>query len=114
MNILCLLVCIAGCTAGGPAAASWLRCSASGTDRSGEFADFTTVVDVGAITQAQRQAMQQRLVTYVTKVDPEASGVHGECSVSDDQVQAAAIYSRTPLGLDPSLSCFADDVAVRL
>jgi len=77
-----------------PCAASWLHCSASGSNDTGPFGFETTIADVRETSPAALTALQARLAAYIVKNDPEAHGITAKCAVFDDEVDAAQHYSR--------------------
>jgi hypothetical protein len=77
------------------AAASWLYCTATGTDGTGAIAYNTTIANVGAVPTPRMAHFQQRLLAHVTQADPDARGLHADCFAFDDQLAATAHYSRS-------------------
>jgi hypothetical protein len=76
------------------AQAAWLRCVATGTGASGNFAYDTTVTNIGKLPPARLDHLKQRLAAYVTKTEPQATGTHVDCFTTDDQVKASEQYER--------------------
>jgi hypothetical protein len=77
-----------------PAAATWMHCSALGTDTAGPFAVETTTADVGAVEPARLAQLKQSLLAYVAKADPDAHAPAVTCYTFDDQVAATSHYSQ--------------------
>lgn len=88
-----VLALLAACAAA-PASATWLTCSAEGTDASGAFAFQTTSADVGALPATRLDALKQRLAAYVTKADAGAKISSIGCTTFDDVLDANSRYSK--------------------
>ena len=78
-----------------PAGATWLYCTATGTDSTGAVEFQTTAADVGALPQPRLVHLKQRLLAHVSQLDADAHGLQANCFSFDDQTAAMSDYSRT-------------------
>jgi hypothetical protein len=77
------------------ASATWLYCTATGTDGSGAIGFQTTAVDVGDVPPPRLAYFKQRLLKRVTQADADARAVQADCFSFDDQLAAMSQYSHT-------------------
>jgi len=95
MPRLALALALLATGAASPAGATWLYCTATGTDGTGAIEFQTTAADVGAVPAPRLTHLKQLLVAHVTKADPDARGLQADCFSFDDQLAAMSQYSRT-------------------
>jgi hypothetical protein len=78
-----------------PAGATWLYCTATGTDGTGAIEFQTTAADVGDVTPPRLAYFKQRLLKHVTQANADARGMQVTCFSFDDQTAAMSDYSRS-------------------
>ncbi len=88
---LALVACLFAVT---PAAATWLHCSAAGSDDNGPFGYETTLAGIHDGSPATLTRLQAKLVAYIGKTDASAHGVTAHCAAFEDEALAARHYSR--------------------
>lgn len=80
--------------AASPAAATWLQCSATGTDAAGPFYAAGTSVEVGMVTAPRLAAYATKFGAAIARQNPAATGIMPHCNGFDDDTAAATAYSQ--------------------
>jgi len=75
--------------------ATWLYCTAAGTDGTGAIGFQTTAADVGAVPAQRLAYFKQRLLKHVAQANADARGMQATCFSFDDQTEAMSQYSHT-------------------